>query len=151
MADFPPRRILAVREPDGKSRMLCDGLPPHVFRPPAAPGFTLAELWHADGTPKISAPADPDAEAQPALLPSAGGIRARLVLHAPGAKMTMHQTDTIDVVVILSGELRLEIEGAEAVTLKPGDSVVQLGARHSWENCGTEPCVAVVFLVGAAI
>ena len=150
MADFYPRRILAVREPDGESRILRDGLPMHVFSPPEAPGFTLAELWHGDGALKILPPTDLDAEAQPALLPGVGGIRARLVFHAPGAKMAMHQTDTIDVVVIISGELCLKIEGAEAVTLKPGDSVVQLGARHSWENCGTEPCVAAVFLVGAA-
>jgi len=150
MKDFSPRRILAVRGPDGKSRILRDGAPRHVFSLPAVPGFTLAELWHADGTPKISTPNDPDVETQPALLPNAGGIRARLVIHDPGAKMAMHQTDTIDVVVIVSGELRLEIEGAGVVMLEPGDSVVQPGARHSWENCGTEPCVAIVFLVGAA-
>jgi len=131
------------------SRILSDGLPAYIFSPPGAPGITIAELWHGKGVPKISELVDPDLESQPAILPDAGGMRFRLVMHAPGDRMAMHATDTVDVVVVLSGELCLEVEGSEVVTLTPGDSVVQLGARHAWENRGLEPCIAAVFLIGA--
>jgi len=144
-----PRRIFAVRSRDGRSRIVSDGRPAHIFSPQETPGITITELWHGQGIPKISEPVNPDLEAQPALLPDAGSMRFRLVAHEPGARMAMHQTDTVDVVVILSGELWLEVEGCDVITLKPGDSVVQVGARHAWENRGKEPCVAAVFLLGA--
>ena len=62
----------------------------------------------------------------------------------------MHTTDTIDLEVILSGEVVLELDdgGAERV-LRAGDIVVQNGTRHRWLNRRAEPAVMAVFMLGA--
>ncbi len=61
----------------------------------------------------------------------------------------MHRTPTIDVIVIISGEVDLVLDGGEEVHLLPGDSVIQRGTKHAWRNTGPEPCVVVAFMVGA--
>jgi quercetin dioxygenase-like cupin family protein len=64
---------------------------------------------------------------------------------APG----MHTTATLDVEVVLSGTVVLELDDGATVTLHPGDTVVQNGTRHRWSNPGTEPATLAVVLVGA--
>ena len=61
----------------------------------------------------------------------------------------MHRTPTIDVIVDISGEMDLVLDGGEAVHLVPGDSVIQRATMHAWRTMGPEPCVAVAFMVGA--
>ncbi len=61
----------------------------------------------------------------------------------------MHQTPTVDVIVVISGEMDLVLDGGAEVHLQPGDSVVQRGTMHAWRNTGPEPCVAVAFMVRA--
>jgi mannose-6-phosphate isomerase-like protein (cupin superfamily) len=58
----------------------------------------------------------------------------------------MHQTQTIDFVTIVSGEVDLRLDDAE-VHLKAGDCVIQRGTRHAWRNRSTEPCVLSAVLV----
>jgi uncharacterized cupin superfamily protein len=41
-----------------------------------------------------------------------------------------HRTETVDYIVILSGEIDLELDGNEAVHLKQGDILVQPGGMH---------------------
>jgi quercetin dioxygenase-like cupin family protein len=61
----------------------------------------------------------------------------------------MHQSDTIDMVYVVSGELVLELsEGVEKV-IKAGDVVVQSGTRHRWHNRGDSPAFAIGFICGA--
>jgi quercetin dioxygenase-like cupin family protein len=61
----------------------------------------------------------------------------------------MHRTPTIDVIVVISGEVELVLDGGDVVRLQPGDSVIQRGTMHAWRCHGTEPCVAVAFMVRA--
>ena len=61
----------------------------------------------------------------------------------------MHTTDTVDFVVVLSGEVVLELDNGEETQLRAGDTVVQNGTRHAWHNRSDEPCVMAVALVGA--
>lgn len=61
----------------------------------------------------------------------------------------MHRTPTIDIVVIISGEVDLILDSGEEAHLLPGDSVIQRGTMHAWRNFGPAPCVAVAFAVGA--
>jgi Cupin domain len=60
-----------------------------------------------------------------------------------------HTTDTIDMEVVLSGEVILELDDGEERLLRPGDTIVQNGTRHRWRNPGSEPCVMAIFMVGA--
>jgi mannose-6-phosphate isomerase-like protein (cupin superfamily) len=60
----------------------------------------------------------------------------------------MHTTDTVDLDLILSGELYLELDDGSEVHLRPGDCVIQNGTRHAWHNRTSEPCTMLSILVG---
>jgi hypothetical protein len=61
----------------------------------------------------------------------------------------MHKTDSVDVVVVLSGEIGLESESGQEVVLRPGDVVVQNGAMHAWRHKDV-PCRVCFVNLGAA-
>ena len=98
----------------------------------------------------------PDPNAAP---PSPDEIQAQLTVlreTVPGLGETleadnpgMHTTDTIDYIVVLSGEADLELDDGATVHLESGDCVVQRGTRHAWRNTGTIPFVAAGVMVGA--
>jgi quercetin dioxygenase-like cupin family protein len=73
------------------------------------------------------------------------GLLSHMEPGAPG----MHTTATLDVEVVLSGTVVLELDDGAKVTLQPGDTVVQNGTRHRWSNPGAEPATLAVVLVGA--
>jgi quercetin dioxygenase-like cupin family protein len=60
----------------------------------------------------------------------------------------MHATDTMDYVVLLSGEITLLVDDGE-VTLKPFDIVIQRGVNHGWVNRGTETAILVAAVLDA--
>jgi quercetin dioxygenase-like cupin family protein len=60
----------------------------------------------------------------------------------------MHATDTVDYLIMLSGELTLVLDEAE-VTLEPFDVVIQRGTNRSWVNRGTEPALIAAAVHGA--
>lgn len=99
-------------------------------------------------------PVDPDAtppspseiESQlAALRENVPGLGDTLEAENPG----MHTTDTIDYIVVLSGEVDLELDDGATVHLEPGDCVVQRGTRHAWRNTGAVPFIAAAVMVGA--
>lgn len=67
----------------------------------------------------------------------------------PTSRPWMHRTPTVDVIVVISGEMDLVLDGGETVHVVPGDSVVQRGTMHAWRNSASEPCVSVAFMVRA--
>jgi quercetin dioxygenase-like cupin family protein len=64
---------------------------------------------------------------------------------APG----MHRTDTIDVGIVVSGEVTVESTDGTKVTLGPGDVYVQNGAIHAWHGNPDNPAHMVFVIVGA--
>ena len=62
----------------------------------------------------------------------------------------MHTTESIDYVVLLSGEVSLLLDEGDELRLKPFDVVVQRAANHYWINRGDEPALLMGVLVGAA-
>lgn len=60
----------------------------------------------------------------------------------------MHATDTMDYLILLSGELTLLVDDGE-VTLKPFDTVIQRGVNHGWINRGTEPALIMSAVLDA--
>lgn len=56
-----------------------------------------------------------------------------------------HRTGTLDFVMLLEGELTLELDDG-TVAMKPGDVVVQRDTNHAWRNTGDGPanCFVVV-------
>jgi hypothetical protein len=61
----------------------------------------------------------------------------------------MHTSDTVDVGIVMSGELWLELDDGAERHLTAGDVVIQNGTRHRWSNRSSEPCTVTFVLVGA--
>ena len=55
----------------------------------------------------------------------------------------MQQTRTLDLCVVLEGEITLVLDNEE-VELAAGDTVVQRGTNHAWSNRSDQPCVIAV-------
>ena len=58
----------------------------------------------------------------------------------------MHKTETLDYVIILSGEVYLVMEDTETL-LEPSDVVVQRGTNHAWSNRTDKPCIQLAILL----
>jgi len=81
---------------------------------------------------------------------------AEMERQMPGAIATMdpdvpgmHTTDSIDYVLVVSGEVTLELDDGKQTVLRAGDVVIQNGTRHAWRNHGTESCTIVGVAIGA--
>ena len=61
---------------------------------------------------------------------------------------TMHKTNSIDYLVVMSGEMWMVMEDGE-VLLRQGDCIVQRGTNHAWVNKTDKPCVIAAVLVDA--
>jgi hypothetical protein len=65
-----------------------------------------------------------------------------------GAHPGMHQTDTIDYAIVLSGEIYAVVEKGETL-LKAGDVLIQRGTNHAWSNRSDTYCRIAFVLVAA--
>lgn len=59
---------------------------------------------------------------------------------------SMHQTETLDYIIVLSGRLTMLLEEGE-VELKPFDVVIQQGTNHAWVNKQEESAWLAAVLV----
>ena len=117
-------------------------------------GDAWAEVWVSDPAVGLDAVVDPH-DGPLALEPPAGAtawrvfevppdtvLRERLAQTAasiPGMEPDgFHTTRTVDYVMVLEGEIALELDTGE-VALRPGDCVVQRGTRHAWRNRSDRP------------
>jgi mannose-6-phosphate isomerase-like protein (cupin superfamily) len=65
-----------------------------------------------------------------------------------GPEFPMHDSPTVDLMVIVSGAMELRLESGSTI-VRPGDVVVQRGTKHTWKVMGNEPCVAFGILLDA--
>src|SRR5205807_8436146 len=133
------------------------------------PGLEFHRLWGGDAPPTL--PTDGSPPAQPRYFPPPGGYRFGFFTLGPesvgmpddldvgaalvelGTKLPgladvmepdhpgMHTTDTVDIDLVVSGEVWLELDDGAEVQLRAGDCVVQNGTRHAWHNRSSEPAV----------
>ena len=145
------KRVITESDASGRSR----------FAAIEEASAQFAPLWaSAPGSPLRAAP---DAAAGSARLePPPGGSTFRVFelpddasvaeyLRAQGAAhgedASFHRTNTLDYVVILDGEITLELD-AGAVALGPGDCVVQRATNHAWRNKSGRPVRMGVVMIG---
>jgi hypothetical protein len=123
-----------------------DGARPHApayFPPPPGYRFALFTL-PPDGTASLREDVDPRqavAEVQERM----PGLMDHMEPDNPG----MHTTDTIDLDLVLVGDVYLELDDGAEVHLSTGDCVIQNGTRHAWHNRSSEPCRMLSILIGA--
>ncbi len=146
------RRVVTGIDADGRSAFLSDG--------PARGGDAWAEVWLTDPAVGLDAVVDPDL-GMSVLEPPAGGTAFRVFHVPPDAQMReamsrstiegieadgFHTTHTVDYVMVLDGEISLELDTGE-VHLGPGDCVVQRGTRHAWRNRSGRPVKMMAVMV----
>jgi hypothetical protein len=100
-------------------------------------------------TSQIKPGAAPAAGPRPASTPADLIDSMRRGNLGPGRSAGFHISDTIDVGVIVAGEMGLELEDGVITTLRPGDIVIQNGTNHAWHPSRELGCEIVWVLVGA--
>jgi mannose-6-phosphate isomerase-like protein (cupin superfamily) len=165
------RRVVSGLDENGKSTVVSDE---NTSTRLAAEGFTVCDIWQVTGLPTKAA-ADTTLTREVVLDPPLAGFTYRVTTFPPDSEWDpaasyqdslaamggadahvaddsgipgLHQTDTVDVITVLSGELYAVLESGEAHLL-PGDSFVQRGTKHSWSNRGDVPCRIVTVQMGA--
>jgi mannose-6-phosphate isomerase-like protein (cupin superfamily) len=168
------RRVVTGTDSRGRSHVLMDGNPTHVF------GGFLTQVWVTDRVPASNTGTKDNAERPQRLEPPPGGTQLVYFALAPqsasasvppaemeknvagmfealGASharvdtsrnVGMHKTKTVDYVILLSGEVDLLLDDGE-VHLKPSDIVIQRGTNHAWVNTGTETALLAGVLIDA--
>ncbi len=139
------KRVVNGFDADGNPAVLFEGPPPGHFDFGEA---TSDEIW---STPTVPAPfrvsEDPTVggfQVEPPL----GGCVCRIATYVPGASFDIHSTETVDFIIVISGQLTMVLEDRE-ITLDPGDVVVQLAAPHGWKNRGDSDCIVAAILMTA--
>ena len=166
-----PRRVVTGVNQSGKSVFVSDNEVEGTLVPGSG---TMYDVWGVDGT--FDAPNDGTSPSYTTFFPPAEGFRYLVGTFPPNAgggetvappddveallpgagefleadNPGMHTTQTVDIGVVLTGELWLELDDGAEVHLRPGDIVVQNGTRHAWRNKGSQPCTVAYALVGAA-
>jgi mannose-6-phosphate isomerase-like protein (cupin superfamily) len=148
----PIRRIVTGHGSGNVAKVLLDGPPGNVKYP--APGIVSTTLWTTFETPselKLGDNVEDMGNREISLPPAANGTRFAIVDFLPGNAAFMHRTDTIDYVIVLSGELDMDMDNS-TVKVKAGDVMVQRGTNHSWVNRGSVPArIAIVLVDGQSL
>lgn len=139
------RRVITGHDATGKAIVVIDEVCKHVAS--GRPGANAANIWTTEGFPANNDGSSDDGLRTVATT-LANGTIFRVIEFSPGVERRMHRTDSIDYIVIISGEIDMELDDA-TVHLKAGDVMVQRGTIHNWVNRGTAPCVLAVVLVDA--
>jgi quercetin dioxygenase-like cupin family protein len=102
-------------------------------------------IWTTEGFPANN-DGQEDAGARPVQTTLPGGTIFRVIEFAPGVAARNHRTSSVDYIVVMAGEIDMELDGS-TVHLEAGDVMVQRGTIHNWVNHGTAPCVLAVVLI----
>jgi quercetin dioxygenase-like cupin family protein len=168
------RRVVTGVSSSGNSTILSDGLVPITA---ALPTFHVTEMWKTDSMPAKLSQKDDLCAGPLELEPPARGTLLRFLEFPPdsawqgevaasdvfgamgdsgkaaigaGAQRheLMHQTHTIDYIIVLKGEIVAILDDTETV-LKAGDVLIQRGTRHAWSVRGREKCQMIAVLIDA--
>jgi hypothetical protein len=170
------RRVVTGHDANGKSIFIIEDEAPHVFTRGAA-GVVVRDLWETAACP-ASNRGEKDAIDRPfRLSPPANGSIFRVIEYPPDAKRFagmaaqteadmkasgmaaardtsaarhagFHKTNTIDYVIVLSGEIWALMDEGE-VLLRAGDTLVQRGTNHAWSNRAEESAYLAFVLIDA--
>ena len=139
------RRVVTGHDNSGRAIVSIDEVTKNVQS--ARPGASASVIWTTEGFP-VDNSGNEDTSGRKVGTTLAGGTIFRIVEFGPGVAGRNHRTDSIDYAVIISGEIDMDIDGAN-VHLKAGDVLVQRGTIHNWINKGTAPCVIAFILIDA--
>ena len=170
------RRIVTGHAAKGLSNITFEGAATNYLESPGWPGSRITEIWVTEETPVDNTGVADRAARKIRHDPTPGGTIFRVVEVPPDSKNPrpadankafadlgsthmpsasdhakhpgMHVTDSVDYIVVISGEMYMIMEEGE-VLLRQGDCIVQRGTKHAWSNRSGENCIIAVVLVDA--
>ncbi len=144
----PIRRVVTGHKGDIANAMI-DSPAPTVRANRDGSGSTL--IWCTDSMPCDMAAGDNFEDMGKRILgtyPPVNGARFIVMQIDPGAPGAMHRTETIDLIVVIEGEIDMDMDDS-SVKLKAGETMVQRGTNHSWVNRSDKPCKIAIVLLDA--
>ncbi|MFQ6590979.1 MULTISPECIES: cupin domain-containing protein [Pseudomonas] len=172
------RRIVTGIDSDGKSILVSDGSAPRTRDFEHIPGFSNTVVWATESAQAPTGKPEDPTPTLTAFTAPAGGSRLFVVQippasvfagldfaaadaeqneHLPGLAETFdperpgfHRTQSVDYMVLLQGELWLELDKGPAVQVRPGHIVVQNGTYHAWTNKSDQPAVFMACSMGTS-
>jgi quercetin dioxygenase-like cupin family protein len=147
---FPPiRRVITGHDSNGVAKVLIDDFATNA-KPSRRPGGGKSTLiWCSDQMPLDMATGEKIEDMGARILgtvPPPNGSRFCVIDFPAGAPGTMHRTETVDYVLVLAGEIEMDMDDS-TVKLKACDILIQRGTNHSWVNRSTQHArVAFVLL-----
>jgi quercetin dioxygenase-like cupin family protein len=98
--------------------------------------------------PDASAPAPDEATVNALVAEAEEALPGLLGVFEPDAP-GMHQTVTVDYLVVVEGELWVELDDGAEAHLPTGTCIVQNGARHAWRNKSSAPATLAYVILAA--
>jgi naringenin degradation protein FdeH len=148
--DYPAiRRVVTGHAADHVAKPIMDGPATNAKYP--GPGTVSTMIWCTDGAPADIAVGEGVEDMGARIIgtaPPVHGSRFAIIDFPPGNHGRMHRTETIDYVIVLAGEIEMDMD-ASTVKLKAGDVMVQRGTNHAWFNRGTERARVAFVLIDA--
>lgn len=157
MSDLQPlrvRRVVTGVDENGAACVLGDAVVDDAMTLPNISGWTLVNVWNESASPEVPLIADDLARVYPLGVPPQGAIQLTLLQLPPESvgenPAGMHQTDSVDLIIVLAGAVTLVVGEGGEVELAAGDVLVQGGNLHHWANRSDAPCTLAIAMTGAA-
>jgi len=127
------RRVITGLGEEGEARIIYDDTAGHIRNLPN--GARLQDSWWTDTVPADCSPrTNTDPTGNRTFSVTNEGAVSSFLWMPPGGSSPMHGTKSIDYVLILEGEIELELDGGDRTVLKSGDLIVQRETQHAWHN-----------------
>jgi hypothetical protein len=166
MSRTPAARLVVTgHSPEGRAVFVSDAAAPELDL--AGGAVRMRMLWGRDDVAAF-----PDSGAAPAAtaaVPPPGGCRFATLTIAAGANEAyhgfivaamgdraepenpgFHRTPSLDFIVVLEGEITLELDSQQQRVMRRGDMAVLNGVRHRWANHGSAEATIAAVMIGAA-
>lgn len=133
-ANPPIRRVITGHDENNVAKVLIDA--PATNSKSSQPGQVSTMMWCTDGAPAKMPVGEAVEDFGARILgtaPPAKGTRFAVIDFPPGNHPHMHRTETIDYVIVIEGEIEMDMDDS-TVKLKAGDIMVQRGTNHAWAN-----------------
>ena len=148
--DYPPiRRVVTGHDAHEVAKVIIDGAAANWKS--SSPGTVSTLIWSTDTTPADIAVGEAIEDLGARVIgtaPPAHGTRFAVIDFPPGNSGRNHRTETIDYVIVIAGEIDMDLDDS-TVRLRAGDVMVQRGTNHAWVNRGTERARLAFVLVDA--